>query len=166
MLTLGYRSIVAVPGYQDASECSQGYYYPESFAQAIGHKVCKEHHLDTDYCVTVPYLMDDSNIKTEGGREAALVGLIEGRHPIPVPEYLLPRRVTREYGYHNALYSRAEAKASAYAKQHQNETVVLFITGLTVAALGAISGFHKADSTVVVASYDRDTKTYIAIHVD
>ena len=163
MLTLGYRSIVAVPGYQDASECSQGYYYPESFAQAIGHKVCKEHHLDTDYCVTVPYLMDDSNIKTEGGREAALVGLVEGRHPIPVPEYLLPRRVTREYGYHNSLYSRAEAKALAFAKRHPGETVVLFITGLTVAALGAVSGFRKAGSTTVIASYDRDKKTYIAI---
>lgn len=164
MLTLGYRIIVAVPEWTDIKDCTFGVRYPRAHAQDTASRACVPYDIDPEEnALVVATLRDHTEIVFKDHRRAALVGLVEGRHPIPVPSYLMPARITREYGYHNGLYTIAKIKATEYAKAHVGQPIVLFITGLTVAALGAVKGFQEAGNEAIIASYDRDRHTYVAI---
>ena len=65
------------------------------------------------------------------------VGLIEGRHPLPVSEYLLPANATDLYGFQQDLYDAAAVAVARWCDNHPGETMDLYLTGLTIAALGA-----------------------------
>lgn len=92
------------------------------------------------------------------------VGLIEGRHPLPVEQYLLSPDPTAQQGYHGGVYWAAYQAGRELAKTV--ETIHLYLTGLTTAAIGAVVGM-KADgvANVVLFSYDSASGKYIPIPI-
>ena len=80
------------------------------------------------------------------------IGLIKGRHPLPVDKYLLD----------NATFETAHTIAfdamHELAKSH-NGDIDLYLTGLTRAALGAIEGWRKAKTRIIECYSEDYTKT-------
>ena len=91
------------------------------------------------------------------------VGLVEGRHQMPVEEYLLPEDVASQVGYDVGLYGMAARSAMKLAEELETPVVHLYLTGLTVAAIGAADGFRRVGLSVVLFSYDREIGEYIPI---
>lgn len=94
--------------------------------------------------------------------ETIRVGLIEGRHPMPVDCYLLPSFMTEERGFHQDAYNCALEAALDFVAE--NGSFVLYLTGLTVAALGAVDGMRKAGIKMPVCmNYDKATDSYVKV---
>ena len=87
------------------------------------------------------------------------IGLIEGRHEMPVERYLLPANVADLVGFHGGLY---EAAYNAGLETNPGP-VTLYITGLTVAAIGAVDGLRDAGCEITLANFDRESGDYIEI---
>lgn len=90
----------------------------------------------------------------------AAIGLIEGRHALPVSEYLLSADVTDRAGFHQSLFDVAFGAAQQAASRGSLKAVDLYATGLTVAVLGAVAGFQESGVTVTFMSFDRDSGQY------
>lgn len=86
------------------------------------------------------------------------IGLIEGRHQMPVEGYLLPANAADLYGYHGILYSAAFNAAIELPGY-----VELVLTGLTIAAIGAADGLRARGEPFALVNYDRESNSYIVI---
>lgn len=91
------------------------------------------------------------------------LGLIRGRHEMPVDEYLLADDVTDHVGYHAGVFE--EARRLALEVAATRAVVHLYTTGLTVAAIGAFHGLMEGKVTVTLLSYDREGGSYVPIPV-
>ncbi|MFW5438945.1 hypothetical protein, partial [Paenibacillus apiarius] len=80
------------------------------------------------------------------------VGLIKGRHPLPVGKYLL------ESAEFETAYTSAFEAMNELAKSH-NGDIDLYLTGLTRAALGAIEGWREANTRIIKCFSEDYTKT-------
>lgn len=88
------------------------------------------------------------------------VGLIQDRHKIPVSTYLLPSNIAHQVGYHHGMYCAAKKAAQQYIKANGN--CILYFTGLTTAAVGAIDGMRAAGIThPIVRNYDKLSGKYV-----
>lgn len=116
------------------------------------------------------------------------VGVIEGRHTMPVDLYLLSQADVDAAGFHGRLFEAARKAMMdlidthcrpGYPRQGDTRTVtkiVLYPTGLTNAVLGAVSGHVALTSTdapgcqwgiqpehcvrLHIASFDRESGQY------
>lgn len=89
------------------------------------------------------------------------IGLIRGRHAMPVDRYLLDENITNEVGFHGELYKAARQAGAALVDETGTQQVLLHVTGLTNAALGAVDGLRSKGARVSVASFDRDSQQYV-----
>jgi hypothetical protein len=90
------------------------------------------------------------------------IGLIEGRHAMPVDGYLLPANITESCGYGSAL---AQAAYNAVRQLHAEKgNFNLYLTGLTVAAVGATSGLLSVGITHFY-SYDPVNQVYCRVEI-
>ena len=96
--------------------------------------------------------------------ERIRVGLIEGRHTMPVDCWLLPANISDIVGFHKGVYEAAyEAAKALVAEIGYYE---LYLTGLTVAALGAVDGMRAAGiPSPVCWNYDKASDNYELISV-
>jgi hypothetical protein len=96
--------------------------------------------------------------------ERVRVGLIEGRHPMPVDAWLLPANMSDSAGFHQGAYIAArEAAIEQVAKYGYFE---LYLTGLTVAALGAVDGMRMAGIAAPVCwNYDKASNSFIKVEL-
>lgn len=79
------------------------------------------------------------------------IGLIKGRHSLPVEKYLLD---SAEFGTaHSCAFEAMYELAKSY-----NGDIDLYLTGLTRAALGAIEGWRRAKSRTIECAYEDCTK--------
>lgn len=93
------------------------------------------------------------------------LGLIEGRHEMPVDGYLLAANVTESAGFHEGVYRAA--KDAAAKSVSETGGFDLYLTGLTVAAIGAVEGMRQAGvAQPVVRNYDASTKGFVRIDLD
>ena len=86
-------------------------------------------------------------------------GLVEGRHPLPVEEYIF----TGELNPVNVDDIEKTAEQFAESKKDFKAQVVnIYATGLTVALISAIKGFKKVfpEAQIVIKHYNRDTGEY------
>lgn len=96
--------------------------------------------------------------------EGICLGLIEGRHPMPVDGYLLPADMSDEHGFHQGAYDIA--RRAAYEIVVEHGYFVLYLTGLTVSALGAVDGMREAGiSAPVCYNFDRGSGQYERIEL-
>lgn len=86
------------------------------------------------------------------------LGLIEGRHPMPIDRYLLPADITNRAGFHEGVYQAAREAAKEFSPRDE---VTLYLTGLTPAAIGAVLGFIDAGVVLTLASFDSESKQYV-----
>lgn len=87
------------------------------------------------------------------------IGLVQGRHDMPVDRYLLLANIAEQVGYHVGVFLAAQ-KAAREINVAEEEVIVLFVTGLTNAALGAMLGFVEAGRNIIIASFDNASKDY------
>lgn len=87
------------------------------------------------------------------------LGVIESRHTMPVDAYILPSDITDICGFHQALYNIAFNSVIEQVS-YIDGVIDLYITGLTVAVLGAIAGLQRLERPYVIFSYDKETDTY------
>ena len=93
------------------------------------------------------------------------IGLIEGRHEMPVDGYLLAANVTESAGFHEGVYRGAKDAAAKLVSETGNFD--LYLTGLTVAAIGAVEGMRQAGvAQPVVCNYDAVKKEFVRIDLD
>jgi len=93
------------------------------------------------------------------------LGLIEGRHEMPVDGYLLKPDFTSQAGYHEGAYAAAKTAAAERVKDAGN--FELYLTGLTVAAIGAVDGMRQSGiEHPVVRNFDAATKEFVRIQLD
>lgn len=90
------------------------------------------------------------------------IGLIEGRHPLPVAVYILNANATDLHGFHEDLYLAAFNAAKALGKKIAEgcSSVYFYPTGLSVAFAGALNGLRASGVSVTIMSYDRDADAY------
>lgn len=92
------------------------------------------------------------------------LGLIEGRHEMPIDGYLLPADTSDLYGFHGGTYKAAFDAVQKYEfVLPWQGFVMLYATGLTSAVIGALDGFRWRKTDVVIMSYDRETNDYVPI---
>ena len=96
--------------------------------------------------------------------EHVRVGLIEGRHPMPVDCWLLPANMSESAGFHQGAYSVAYHAAKEYVAKYGY--FELYLTGLTVAALGAVDGMRMAGIAAPVCwNYDKATDSFAKVEL-
>jgi hypothetical protein len=100
------------------------------------------------------------------------IGLIAGRHPLPVEKYLISESTV---DFSQAHIIAAEAMKKLVASTPNDATIQLYATGLSRALLGAINGFlmYQQDATVVggevskrtleIWEYNAETKKYESV---
>ena len=91
------------------------------------------------------------------------IGLIRGRHQMPVDRYLID---TPEVDFAMAYviaYCEAEELCKELGLKAWESQVDLFITGLTRATLGAIGGFLSRGVDVKVWEYNAQTGEYESV---
>jgi hypothetical protein len=76
------------------------------------------------------------------------IGLIRGRHPLPVERYLIEQETVP----FNQAHTMARDAMMKLAQEHRGD-IDLYITGLTRATLGAIAGWMKAKNRTVTCDY-------------
>ena len=82
------------------------------------------------------------------------VGLCEGRHPIPVQEYVFPAVI-------NPLdVEGLQETADQFVKLHKDEEIHLYVTGLTIAAMAVVKACIKINASLILYHYDRDSGEY------
>ena len=79
------------------------------------------------------------------------VGLIRGRHPLPVERYLIEQETVP----FDQAHILAHDAMQALAQEHRGD-IDLYITGLTRATLGAIAGWMAAKNRVTTCEYTDD----------
>lgn len=89
-----------------------------------------------------------------------------GRHPMPVDEYIVPDSVA-----FSIVYDVAKQEARRWALAHPEEPVDLYLTGLTRALLGVLTGLQEGGPRVIaiweyVARIDDYTITTRAVVTD
>lgn len=83
---------------------------------------------------------------------------------MPVDCYLLPANISDDHGYHQGAYDIAYEAAMKFVSGNGN--FVLFLTGLTTSALGAIDGMRSGGVVAPVCyNYDRGTNSYERIEL-
>ena len=92
------------------------------------------------------------------------VGLIEGRHLMPVDCYLLTQREVDAVGYHEALYAIAYKRMERLLIDRSVTRVELYATGLTNAVLGAFAACDDAGAYIAIASFDRESGEYVVFN--
>lgn len=87
------------------------------------------------------------------------IGLIEGRHTMPVNGYLLPRIVPADLGY-----PLAQKAMTRRLEEFPDETDFhVYLTGLTGATMGMISAFinaHPEGKTLHIWEWHPDERDY------
>ncbi|WP_088834379.1 hypothetical protein [Paenibacillus tyrfis] len=75
------------------------------------------------------------------------VGLVKGRHPLPVEQYLIEQETVEFSQAHRLAY---DAMLKLIDSTEHDAVIQLYITGLTRCTLGAIAAFQKraGDCTV------------------
>jgi hypothetical protein len=81
---------------------------------------------------------------------------------MPVDCYLLPLSATETYGFDIGLYAAASRAATKYDDMG---FVHLYLTGLTIAALGAVDGFRKVKVKLILFTWDREEQIYVPITI-
>jgi len=84
------------------------------------------------------------------GLIAMKIGLIRGRHPLPVDRYLIEQETVFSFDQAHIVARDAMKKL---AEEHTGD-VDLFITGLTRATLGAIAGWMEAKCRTEYCDYN------------
>ena len=88
------------------------------------------------------------------------IGLIESRHEMPVEKYLLPDDATDRWGYGEQLANEAYAAARRlYYENGMSQEIDLYLTSLTVAAVGATAGLRSV-GVMHFYSFDPEEWTY------
>ncbi len=72
------------------------------------------------------------------------VGVLAGRHPLPVSEYLISDPVEPGQGAYDAVYTASYKFCRGILADHGRRVVRLFYTGLTETTLAAVDGFEAA----------------------
>lgn len=81
---------------------------------------------------------------------------------MPVDGYLLFDDATETYGYHQNLYIAAKKAAIKQVQNHGD--FVLYLTGITIAGIGAVDGMRAAGILhPVVCNYDKAFEKYVQI---
>lgn len=94
----------------------------------------------------------------------APVGLIQGRHALPVTEYLLTGPEVPFERAHVLAYQAAHAYCLRHGLVRRDPgTVDLYATGLTRALLGALAGFYDYGVAVQVVEYNATTGSYESV---
>ena len=76
------------------------------------------------------------------------IGLIRGRHPLPVEKYLIEQETVP----FDQAHTMARDAMMKLAQEHRGD-IDLYITGLTRATLGAIAGWMMAKNRAEYCSY-------------
>jgi len=82
------------------------------------------------------------------GLIAMKIGLIRGRHPLPVEKYLIEQETVP----FDQAHTMARDAMMKLAQEHRGD-IDLYITGLTRATLGAIAGWMMAKNRAEYCSY-------------
>lgn len=92
---------------------------------------------------------------------AVKIGTIQGRHPLPVDEYL----VTSEVEPGDSAYEQAFESAKAYAEANlePGSSVAVYYTGLTEVTLGVGDGFDAAQINVQWWRFDAASGKYVPL---
>lgn len=92
--------------------------------------------------------------------EKIRLGLINGRHPLPVDNYILEEVADpmNMAAIHVAVYQSLDA---LLANASNNVLVELYVTGLTSVSIEAIQYFIQNGIEYVAMHYNRDTNSYI-----
>lgn len=85
------------------------------------------------------------------------VGVIAGRHPLPVDEYLVTREVTPGDDAYQAAYQAAKEHGEI---RDTGSSVDLYYTGLTELTLGALDGYTAAYINVEAYRFDAASGQY------
>lgn len=85
------------------------------------------------------------------------LGLVKGRHEMPVDEYILEEvsDPTNYEAIHVAVYQKLDQIVS------QDDFVSLYVTGLTSVAIESVQYFIEHSITYKSMHYDRETGKYI-----
>ncbi len=93
------------------------------------------------------------------------MGLIAGRHEMPVDGYLLPSNLTDLFGFHDGAYKAAKDATESFIQR--NGSFELYLTGLTVAAIGAVEGTRKSGIKNPISwNFDATSKEFVKIRLD
>ncbi|WP_010498343.1 hypothetical protein [Paenibacillus elgii] len=97
------------------------------------------------------------------------IGLIKGRHPLPVESYLIEDETVEFDQAHQIAY---KAMLSFLGQTEKDEVIQLYITGLTRCSLGAIAAFqniagdcnvgsnHTSNRVLEIWEYNSQTSQY------
>ncbi|WP_163855858.1 hypothetical protein [Paenibacillus elgii] len=88
------------------------------------------------------------------------VGLIKGRHPLPVESYLIEQETVEFDQAHRLAY---DAMLSFIDSTERNTVIKLYITGLTRCTLGAVAAFQKCAGSCTVSG-DNTSYRVLEIH--
>lgn len=93
--------------------------------------------------------------------EKIRLGLINGRHPLPVDNYILEEVADpmNMAAIHVAVYQSLDA---LLANASNNVLVELYVTGLTSVSIEAIQYFVEHGISYVSMHFNRDTGNYVA----
>lgn len=89
--------------------------------------------------------------------ESIKIGLIAGRHKMPVKRYLINRRVNAGHDAYVEAFNSAKKAAELLNKCI---CIDLYYTGLTEALIGAMDAFELEGVRYRLMRYDSDTKKY------
>ncbi|WP_088832750.1 hypothetical protein [Paenibacillus tyrfis] len=76
------------------------------------------------------------------------VGLIKGRHPLPVEQYLIEQDTIEFNQAHHLSY---DAMLKLIDSTEHNTVIQLYITGMTRCTLGAVAAFQKRAGSCTVS---------------
>jgi len=93
----------------------------------------------------------------KNNKENKKIGLIKGRHPLPVDEYILQGEVT-DFSPEAVQAGVIEGISSLNLKIGQE--IDLYITGLTIVSLFAVDHLRRMGITVNVYGYNPSTGEY------
>ncbi len=101
-------------------------------------------------------------------KEVIKLGLVAGRHPLPVDQYIVSEELTSrltqllEEGNYDGITHLVHSQLKVLLDNEGDVKVELYITGLTAVALAALSWCNANGVEVVAMNYDRETGKYLS----
>lgn len=105
--------------------------------------------------------------------ETVVVGLIKGRHDMPVPSYIFEDDIENMFDYHEIRKHIAEfihskvgvdfnriSSGDEYNSNRGQKHLRVYVTGLTSVSCELVDVCNKAGVPLTLMHYDRDTGSY------
>ena len=95
------------------------------------------------------------------------IGLIKGRHELPVEEYIINSEITSELLAHNSfdkLKELVKAEVNKFCKKYKSREVDLYLTGLSRIQHLVLMEFTKCGYIVNMYDYDLRNNIYFKIN--